>query len=241
MEQAMQEILETPVSTKTMYSSAVLNVRSEPDPKSLIVGKLEVGESVTVGAIENKWYPVFRLAEGKEAEKIGYVYGTYLQADPPAEKKAEKPAQKRKSGTADEVPIKITSEKMTFSENRNRITFSGNVKVVRLDVTLTSEKLTAFLRPEGDSLSDTQDKIREIVASGNVRVVMNNRKGNCKKLTYKVADSIILMEGDARLQDGANLVQGNVIRFYLKENRSEVVGGNKPIEAIFYTPKKLTD
>lgn len=128
---------------------------------------------------------------------------------------------------------------MTFSENRNQIIFSGDVKVVRLDVTLTSETLTAYLRPDGDSLTDAQDKIKKIVASGRVRVVMNKRKGNCDKLTYLVADSVILMEGNARLQDGQNLVQGSTIKFYLKDNRSEVVGGSKPIEAIFFTPKKI--
>ncbi len=239
MEEAMQEILDAPINTRTMYSMAVLNVRSEPSAKSLIVDKLEVGQAVVVGAQEGKWYPVFKLEQGKEPSRIGYVYGTYLQADPPAEKKEEKPRKKRVAGGPDEVPIKITSTKMTFSENRNRITFSGNVKVVRLDVTLTSETLTAHLRPEGDSLTDTQDKIKKIVASGNVKVVMNNRKGDCDKLTYVVADSIILMEGNARLQDGPNLVQGEVIKFYIKENRSEVVGGSKPIEAIFYTPKNV--
>lgn len=239
MEEAMQEMLDAPIQTKTMYSMAVLNVRSEPNAKSLIVDKLEVGEAVTVGAQEGKWYPVFKSLPGKEPERVGYVYGTYLQADPPAEKKDDKPRKKRVPGGPDEVPIKITSTKMTFSENRNRITFAGNVKVVRLDVTLTSEELTAFLRPEGDSLTDTQDKIKKIVASGNVKVVMKNRKGDCDKLTYVVADSIILMEGNARLQDGPNLVQGEVIKFYIKENRSEVVGGNKPIEAIFYTPKNV--
>ncbi|WP_432736003.1 LptA/OstA family protein [Maridesulfovibrio sp. FT414] len=239
MEQAMQEMLDAPLATRTMYSTAVLNIRSEPDAKALIVDKLEVGEAVIVGAQEGKWYPVFKVAEGKDPERIGYVFGTYLQGEPPVQKNEEEPRKKRVSGGPDEVPIKITSTKMTFSENRNQITFSGNVKVVRLDVTLTSETLTAHLRPEGDSLADTQDKIKEIVASGNVKVVMNNRKGDCDKLTYIVADSIILMEGHARLQDGQNLVQGEVIKFYLKDNRSEVVGGNKPIEAIFYTPKNM--
>jgi len=239
MDEAMQEILDAPVATKTMYSMAVLNVRSEPSAKSLIVDKLEVGQSVVVGRQEGKWYPVFKSDKAGELKRIGYVYGTYIQAEAPAAKKKDAPRKKRVPGGPDEVPIKITSTKMTFSENRNKITFAGNVKVVRLDVTLTSEKLTAHLRPEGDSLTDTQDKIKKIVASGNVKVNMNKRNGNCDKLTYVVADSIILMEGNAKLQDGPNLVQGNLIKFYLKENRSEVVGGNKPIEAIFYTPSNI--
>ncbi|ACS80313.1 LPS ABC transporter substrate-binding protein LptA [Maridesulfovibrio salexigens] len=239
MEEAMDEMLMAPVKTKTMYATAVLNVRSEPDAKSLIVDKLELGEAVSVGQGEGKWYPVFKPGKDNELKRVGYVFGTYLKAEAPVVEK-EKPSKKRKPGGPDEVPIKITSTKMTFSENRNRITFSGKVKVVRLDVTLTSDTLTAHLRPEGDSLSDTQDKIKKIVAAGNVKVVMKKRKGHCDKLTYVVGDSIIYMNGNAELQDGPNLIQGDEIKFYLKDNRAEVVGGNKPIEAIFYTPKNVS-
>lgn len=235
----MEEMLAAPLSLKTMYAHAVLNIRSEPDPKSLIVDRLEAGQAAFVGAQEGKWYPVFKTVKGKDPERIGYVYGTYLRSEAPAAVEKKAPPKKRVPGGPDEVPIKITSSKMTFSENRNQIIFAGNVKVVRLDVTLTSETLTAYLRPDGDSLTDTQDKIKKIVADGKVKVVMNKRKGSCSKLTYMVADSIILMEGNARLQDGPNLVQGNVIKFYLKDNRSEVVGGSKPVEAIFYTPKNV--
>ncbi|CCO24245.1 LPS ABC transporter substrate-binding protein LptA [Maridesulfovibrio hydrothermalis] len=240
MEEAMEEVLKTPVPTRTMYSQAVLNIRSEPNAKSLIVDKLEVGQSVVVGRQEGKWYPVFKAVKGADVKRVGYVYGAYLQADAPAEKKQQAAPEKRVPGGPDEVPIKITSTKMTFSENRNRIIFAGNVKVVRLDVTLTSDTLTVHLRPEGDSLTDTQDKIKKIIAGGHVKVSMNKRKGSCDKLTYVVGDSIIFMEGNARLKDGPNLVQGSVIKFYLKDNRSEVVGGSKPVEAIFYTPKNVS-
>ncbi len=239
MEQAMDDMLLAPVKTKTLYATAVLNVRSEPDVKALIVDKLEQGQAVTVGQLDGKWFPVFKTDENKEKKLIGYVYGTYLSADAPVIEE-EKPRTKRIPGGPDEVPIKITSSKMTFSENRNQITFSGNVKVVRLDVTLTSDTLTAYLRPDGDSLSDTQDKIKKIVAGGNVKVVMKKRKGHCDKLTYVVGDSIIFMKGNAELQDGPNNIQGDEIKFYIKDNRAEVVGGNKPIEAIFYTPKNVT-
>ncbi len=239
MEEAMDEMLLAPVKTKTMYATAVLNVRSEPDAKSLIVDKLEFGEAVSVGQEEGKWFPVFKPGEKNELKRVGYVFGTYLKAEAPVMKK-EEPRKKRVPGGPDEVPIKITSTKMTFSENRNRITFSGNVKVVRLDVTLTSDTLTAHLRPDGDSLSDTQDKIKKIVAGGNVKVVMKKRKGHCDELTYVVGDSIIYMKGNAELQDGPNNIQGAEIKFYLKDNRAEVVGGSKPIEAIFYTPKNVS-
>ncbi|GKT30305.1 LPS ABC transporter substrate-binding protein LptA, partial [Aduncisulcus paluster] len=146
----------------------------------MIVDKLELGEAVSVGQGEGKWYPVFKPGKDNELKRVGYVFGTYLKAEAPVVEK-EKPSKKRKPGGPDEV--------------------------VRLDVTLTSDTLTAHLRPEGDSLSDTQDKIKKIVAAGNVKVVMKKRKGHCDKLTYVVGDSIIYMNGNAELQDGPNLIQ----------------------------------
>lgn len=241
MDKAMNEVLEAPIVTKTMFSQAVLNVRSEPNAQSLIVDKLEVGQAVLVGPEEGKWFPIFKAGAAPDSKMqiVGYVYKAYLSTEPPAKVEKDVPSKKRVSGGPDEVPIKITSEKMTFSENKNRITFSGNVKVVRLDITLTSDTLTAMLKSGGDSLKNTQDKIKEIIATGSVKVNMNNRKGSCDKLTFVVGDSIILMEGKAKLQDGSNLVQGNLIKFYLKDNRSEVVGGENPVEAIFFTPKNV--
>ncbi|WP_031478900.1 LptA/OstA family protein [Maridesulfovibrio frigidus] len=242
MDEAMEDVLNAPIVTSTMYSEAVLNVRSQPNAKSLIVDKLEVGQAVLVGPVQGKWFPIYKggATSGGEAKIIGYVYKAYLTIVAPDKAKKDKPKKARVAGASDDVPIKITSKKMTFSENKNRITFSGDVKVVRLEVTLTSDTLTAHLRAGGDSLKDTQDKIKKIVANGRVKVVMNNRKGSCDTLTYVVADSIIYMEGNAKLKDGPNLVQGELIKFYLKDNRSEVVGGNKPVEAIFYTPNNVS-
>ena len=46
------------------------------------------------------------------------------------------------------------------------------------------------------------------------------------------------MEGDPTLKDGPNIIKGEVIKLYLKDNRSEVLGGkDKRVEALFFTPK----
>ena len=38
------------------------------------------------------------------------------------------------------------------------------------------------------------------------------------------------------LREGPNTIQGEVIKLYIEENRSEVIGGKKRVEAIFITP-----
>ena len=47
------------------------------------------------------------------------------------------------------------------------------------------------------------------------------------------------MEGNPILRDGQNTVRGDVIKFYIHENRSEVLSGTqRRVEAIFYSPSK---
>jgi lipopolysaccharide export system protein LptA len=43
------------------------------------------------------------------------------------------------------------------------------------------------------------------------------------------------MEDNPVLMEGANKIQGEVIKLYIKENRSEVLGGKGRVEAIFNT------
>lgn len=241
MDQALEQAVNADIPTRVMYPYTVLNVRSKPDSRSLIVGKLEVGEKILVGPANDNWFPVFPIGKPAQSYKevIGYVYGAYLKSEQPKVAAKEVVRKTAKTSGPDQVPIKISSKKMTFSESKNMVTFSGNVKVLRLDITLTSDSLTAYLKSGSDSLKDTKNKIKKIVAKGNVDVVMKKRKGTCDKLTFLVEDSIILMEGNAKLKDGKNVVQGNTIKFYLKDNRSEVIGGGKPVEAIFFTPKNV--
>lgn len=241
MNQAFKKAVNTDIPTRELYAYAVLNIRSKPDINSIIVGKLEKGDKILAGPADGKWFPVFQPGKPVKSynEALGYVYGTYLKADPIEVEVSDNPKVKKRPSGPDQVPIKISSTKMTFSEGKKEVTFSGNVKVTRLDITLTSDSLTAFLRQGSDSLSDAKNKIKKIEANGNVDVIMKNRKGSCDKLTFLVDDSIILMHGDAKLEDGKNVVQGNTIKFYLKDERSEVIGGSKPVEAIFFTPKDV--
>ena len=65
-------------------------------------------------------------------------------------------------------------------------------------------------------------------------------QGRCATLTYMVQSGVLLMEGDPILEDGDNTITGQVIKFYMKDNRSEVVGGkDKRVQAVFSAPGTL--
>ncbi len=65
-------------------------------------------------------------------------------------------------------------------------------------------------------------------------------EGTCGKLTYLVGKQLLKMEKDPLLQDGPNSLTGEIIKFHVRENRSEVVGGKgKRVKAVFMTPENM--
>jgi Uncharacterized protein conserved in bacteria len=154
-------------------------------------------------------------------------------------------------------PVRITSDRMVYNQNDNAVVFIGNVHGTQKDMAIWSTKLTAYFadkkkdqkgqkepkeqKPAADGASpgDFGDKIERIVAEGSVRMVVGKNDGACSTLIYYVPDGVLRMEGNPILREGQNTVRGDVIKFYIHENRSEVLSGTqRRVEAIFYSPAK---
>lgn len=141
-------------------------------------------------------------------------------------------------------PVRVTSDKLTYKQAENAVVFEGNVHATHADMSLWANKLTAYFADKkkgqagkdqaGKDSGDFSDKIERIVAEGNVRMVSGKNEGFCGKLTYFVAENTLRMDDNPILREGVNTVRGEVIKYYLKENRSEVLSGSqRRVEAIF--------
>lgn len=145
-------------------------------------------------------------------------------------------------------PVRITSDKMVYSQDDNAVVFQGNVHGTQADMAIWAHKVTAYFsakekKPQGKNApekapGDFGDKIERIVAEGEVRLVVGKNEGACAQLTYFVADGLLRMEGNPILREGQNTVRGDVIKYYMRESRSEVLSGSqRRVEAIFFSPK----
>ncbi len=151
-------------------------------------------------------------------------------------------AQGAPAGT---VPVNIQADTMRYSPSGKEVVFKGNVKVTRQDVTINAETITIYLggeaksEPGGIAAMDP-GAIRKIEATGGVRIDYQGKKGKCAKATYQVLQGLLVMDGDPVLSDGQNSITGHQIKFYLKENRSEVVAGKgQRVNATFHAPDTL--
>jgi lipopolysaccharide export system protein LptA len=151
-------------------------------------------------------------------------------------------------------PVRITSDRMVYNQAENSVVFIGNVHGTHADMAIWANKITAYFTEKarlGDKskgadkakddkgAGDFGDKIERIVAEGNVRLVSGKNEGACGTLTYYVKESMLRMDQNPILREGQNIVRGDVIKHYIRENRSEVLGGaQRRVEAIFSSPDK---
>jgi len=136
------------------------------------------------------------------------------------------------------VPVKITSDRMTYDETGKVVSFVGNVVAVHGELTLWADRLSAYLASRTNK-KFSADSVDRIVAEGAVRAQKGKTKGSCGLLTYFVGEQLLKMEKNPLLEDGPNSLTGEVINFHIRDNRSEVVGGKQRVRAIFMTPDNL--
>lgn len=117
--------------------------------------------------------------------------------------------------TASRSPIDITSDTVEADGKQNTATFKGNVVAKQEDVTLYAHTLLIIYDP------DTK-KLKEIVATGNVKVVQMDRRATGQKVTFDQDKNKVVLDGDAVVREGANVIRGERITFYVEEERSVV-------------------
>ena len=128
---------------------------------------------------------------------------------------------------AKNVETRITSDQLTYLAEKQLVIFDKNVHVVRPDIEIWADRITVYLKPpKGDAQKKEGEKggmpagmaagdVDRIVAERNVRMKSENRNGTCAKATYTMDD-------------------GETIKYFTEENRSEVMGGSKKrVEAVF--------
>ncbi len=151
-------------------------------------------------------------------------------------------------------PVVIDSDALELDYKSSNIVYRGHVHVVQGDVTLTSDTLSISYDPRAvkqttdagaaptqtpTSGGGAADKIKEIVAEGNVRIRQGTKLAEGKRAVFDQAKQTFTLSDGAVLHDGPNQVAGERVIVYLKEERSVVEGGsNSRVKAVLYPGKE---
>ncbi|OPX20573.1 MAG: hypothetical protein BZ151_03265 [Desulfobacca sp. 4484_104] len=168
-------------------------------------------------------------------------------------------AQKPQDGEG-EYPLNITAARLEADHPRQQISFIGQVVARYKDMILYSDVLKIFYQtkeatsatkapaaekfqaPAGESPLDAVgiEKITRIEAQGHVRLVQEDKVATGDQAIYYKAEEKVVLLGHPQLWQGDNTLKGEVITFYLKDNRAVVDSAPlKRVEAIVY-PKTKT-
>ena len=147
-------------------------------------------------------------------------------SEPMAESTAEASSEHPKKASDDKTqlfkpkalgsdqPVNITSDRMV-ADNRNRtVNFLGNVVSKREDMIMFSDQLSAVYTE--------QSNIEKIIARGNVKIHQTDRTATCQEATFFQLRQQIVMTGKPKVWQNKNIITGDKITIFIKEDRVEV-------------------
>lgn len=136
-----------------------------------------------------------------------------------------------------EKKIHIKADRLIADGNSNNAEFIGNVRAVQGTTVITSEKLKIFYKKDSVSKENSkeEDSIKEIIATGNVKILFDDKIAETRQAVYTAETRILVLIGqDSKVTSGKNTISGSKITFFRNDGRVKVEGsGNSRVEAFF--------
>lgn len=118
----------------------------------------------------------------------------------------------------DSQPIIITSKSLINDSKAKTATFEGNVVAHKGQVTLYADKMIVYYEDEQKG-----GNIKMIEAIGNIKLIKADRVITAHKATYyPEPEERVIFTGQPRATEGKNLVTGEKITYFMKDDRSLV-------------------
>ncbi len=143
--------------------------------------------------------------------------------------KSMKKAQKTKK-------VDVTADTMEIQDDRNRAIFTGNVKAVRDDVTLYTDRLIVEYSKVKDKDGNEKTDATFLTAEGHVKIVSPEQTITGNRAKMDVKKELLWVTGNVAIRKKKTLVRGQKLFANLKTNVSRVESGGKGrVHGVFST------
>ena len=115
-------------------------------------------------------------------------------------------------------PIVVEAKRLVANNKAGWVRFEGDVVAVKGDMRIKCDLMKVFFN---------KGKVERIEANGNVVVHVKDRVIKSGKATYYAVQDKVVFEGHPQAWRGANMVEGEKIIYFVKDDRSIVEGGSK--------------
>tara|TARA_B100000965_G_scaffold336540_1_gene302884 strand:- start:1047 stop:1511 length:465 start_codon:yes stop_codon:yes gene_type:complete len=132
------------------------------------------------------------------------------------------------NASSENIKINIISDKLQVDMDERKSTFTGNVYAHNTDLKVWSDEMVVNLKLK-------KDEIRDIIASGNVKIVRLVEGGEIygDQANYSLENEIIIIKGNVIVKENSSQVNGNELIVDLKNSSSIMVGSDSNrVEAI---------
>jgi len=133
-------------------------------------------------------------------------------------------------GGGSNQPLRITAQELE-ADNKNRvITFRGKVEARQGALTINADTAQVFYEKKEEG-----NEIREVVATGNVKVQEGDRLATAQKAVFMNREQKITLTGQPKVWQGKDMVSGEKIIVLLDEEKSFVESGpDRRVEVILH-------
>jgi lipopolysaccharide export system protein LptA len=102
-----------------------------------------------------------------------------------------------------------------------------------------TEKKPASSKSKGDEKKNLTQQVDKIVASGQVKIYNDKDRATGETAVFYNADQKIILSGKAEFWQGKNLIKGEEITVWIKEDRALVTSkGSNRVRAVIYQEDK---
>lgn len=146
------------------------------------------------------------------------------------------------AGSAQPPPqVRITSDRLSSDNDTRIIEFSGNVKAIRGDTTITADRLLIYPYDNVDGRSEDRSwrkMVRKVVAEGQVIIRRGDFTATTPQAAYDTRQQTIELKGaGTRVVSGKNVLTGNKMTLQLEKERIRVTGiDDQRVKAVFRSP-----
>ena len=135
-------------------------------------------------------------------------------------------------------PMIIKSKSLEWDDQKKTVVFTGEVNAHKDDFVVDCEKMVVYYTASADEQKKGEfaKGVDRIVATGQVRVTRSEGgSAEAEKAVYYQADEKLILTGHPSVKQGNDLVKGDRITIFLRENRSIVEStGKERAQAIIF-------
>jgi lipopolysaccharide export system protein LptA len=150
-----------------------------------------------------------------------------------SEKQAEKRKEKDKSGLGfmdKSKPIDIVSDTMEGFDKEKMVIFRGSVVAKQDDLTIFTDIIETYMNEETNEIS-------KAYAKGSVKIVKQDRTATAREAFFDNTKGEIILKGDVVVFQGQDKVTGNVVTYYINEDKVVVEGEPEKRARAVLTPR----